>query len=48
MKNLPFVEKSAEELTKAVNAALKDTKEQSYEEQVEDDAEHGYFQDDED
>lgn len=47
MKKFPFTEKSVEELIEEANTALKSNKYMSDEEQLEDDAQYGYFQDDE-
>lgn len=38
---------TAEEMTKAINDAIKSEPDMASEEQIEDDAEYGYFQDDE-
>lgn len=43
MKKYPFMEKSSEELAKEMDKALTNEKEMTPEEVKEDDAEHGYF-----
>ncbi len=42
----PIVEKTVEELVAEANLLLQDCKEMTYEEEMEDDAEGGYFEDD--
>ena len=44
MKKYSFPEKSAEELAKEMDQSAQDSKEFTLEEKVEDDAEGGYFQ----
>jgi len=49
MSKYPFEEKSIEELLKEANELLKNsTREMTEEEEIEDDAEYGYFQDEDD
>jgi len=48
MKKYPIEEKTIEELIQEVNEALQDVTEMTEEEEIEDDAEGGYFQDEDD
>ncbi len=46
MKKYPFTEKSVDELVKEMDKALENPYEMTEEEIIEDDAAHGYFEDD--
>lgn len=45
MRKYPFMEMTAEELAREMDKALRDDSEMTEEELIEDDAEHGYFED---
>lgn len=47
-KRYPIEYKSIEELVREANELLKDTSEMTEEEEIEDDADGGYFQDEDD
>lgn len=48
MKKYPIEEKTIEELIQEVNETLRNVTEMTEEEEIEDDAEGGYFQDEDD